>query len=316
MIAADINNDEKVSSIDIVQLRKLVLGVTDSIANSSWRFVDSDHEFFDVEEPFPFPEVLEYDELIESIDYADFVAVKIGDVNSSFNPSFTGIGTADTRSDKDYVINISQVALEGDKVRLEFRASETGVIKGLQAQITSQAAITSIESGSMEISASNTYQPKEDEVRLAWNHTIGSYVTQNEILFTIDVNTSEMIDRDIQLISAQMRPEIYTGESNEIRDLSIQWIENSDLSEYALYQNEPNPFITETSIGFSIAKESDVTITIYDATGKVFRTINGLYEAGEHKSLIKSEGLPSSGVLFYKIKAGEFEAVRSMMKVE
>ncbi len=113
-----------------------------------------------------------------------------------------------------------------------------------------------------------------------------------------------------------MRPEIYTGESVEIRDLQIQWIDGSDLSAYALYQNEPNPFVTETSIGFSLAKESDVTITIYDATGKTFQTISGQYQAGKHNAVVKSDGLPASGVLYYKLVAGDFESVRSMIKVE
>jgi len=217
VIAADINDDEKVSSIDIVQLRKLVLGVIDTIPNRSWRFVDSDHEFFDTQEPFPFPEALEYDEVLESIDHADFVAVKIGDVNSSYNPGFNGIGTADTRSDDDYIINVSQVDLANDQLRLEFRASETGVIKGLQTQISSRVDIITVQSGSMELNASNTYQ---------------------------------------------------------------------------------------------------LTITIYDATGKVFKTITGKYNAGIHSELISAEGLPASGVLYYKLEAGDYESVRSMIKVE
>jgi len=237
VIAADINDDEKVSSIDIVQLRKLVLGVIDTIPNRSWRFVDSDHEFFDTQEPFPFPEALEYDEVLESIDHADFVAVKIGDVNSSYNPGFNGIGTADTRSDDDYII-------------------------------------------------------------------------------TIDIDATEMTDRDIELIATQMRPEIYTGETTQIRDLAIQWIDRSMITEYDLYQNEPNPFITETNIGFSLGNDSDVTITIYDATGKVFKTITGKYNAGIHSELISAEGLPASGVLYYKLEAGDYESVRSMIKVE
>ena len=316
VIAADINDDEKVSSIDIVQLRKLVLGVIDTIGNDSWRFIDSDHEFVEIEDPFPFPEVLEFDALTESVDYADFVAVKIGDVNSSYTPGFTGIGTADTRSDNEYIINVTQMPLEGDKVKLEFRASETGVIKGLQAQLSSIATISSIESGSMEINSSNMYQPEDEEVRIAWNHIIGNYVTQNEILFSLDVDVSSLNDRDIKLMSTQMRPEIYIGESNEIRDLKIQWIDGSDLSAYALYQNEPNPFVTETNIGFSLAEESNVSITIYDATGKIFKTIKGLYSAGEHKTLIKSEEIPTSGVLFYKLVSGEFESVKSMIKID
>jgi len=48
IIAADINSDERVTAIDLVELRKLILGVyTELPQNDSWRFVDATQTFAD-----------------------------------------------------------------------------------------------------------------------------------------------------------------------------------------------------------------------------------------------------------------------------
>jgi hypothetical protein len=77
--------------------------------------------------------------------------------------------------------------------------------------------------------------------------------------------------------------------------------------EYSLSQNYPNPFNYSTIIGFTIPKESEVTLRIYDITGKlVMRVIEGFrLGRGEYRYRIESfdmSGL-SSGVYFYNMSA-------------
>ncbi len=77
--------------------------------------------------------------------------------------------------------------------------------------------------------------------------------------------------------------------------------------EYNLKQNYPNPFNSSTVIEFNIPKESEVTLRIYDITGKVvMRVIEGFrLNRGEYKYQIESfdmSGL-SSGVYFYNMTA-------------
>ena len=62
MIAADINGDGKVNGADLVELRKLILGVYLELPdNTSWRFVQSDFEFQDSSNPW----LQEFDETYE-----------------------------------------------------------------------------------------------------------------------------------------------------------------------------------------------------------------------------------------------------------
>jgi len=84
MIAADANNSESISALDLIVIRKLILGVTSEFANNdSWRFVDQDYIFPDPSSPWPFTESLYMNDLDQNMINEDFIAVKIGDVNNT-----------------------------------------------------------------------------------------------------------------------------------------------------------------------------------------------------------------------------------------
>ena len=92
-----------------------------------------------------------------------------------------------------------------------------------------------------------------------------------------------------------------------------------------LAQNFPNPFNPETWIPFQLKEAADVTISIYDASGKVIRIINlgekpaGFYtskEAAAYWDGRNTEGeMVASGVYFYAIRAGKFFAQKKMIIV-
>ena len=90
-----------------------------------------------------------------------------------------------------------------------------------------------------------------------------------------------------------------------------------------LLQNYPNPFNPETWIPFQLSKEADVIIRIFNASGKLVRTLSlgrkepGLYvdrDRAVHwdgKNEVGEE--ITSGIYFCSITAGEFSATRKMI---
>ncbi|MBR9919907.1 MAG: hypothetical protein GYB31_03650 [Bacteroidetes bacterium] len=85
-IAADANGSGLVTTSDIVEIRKLILGITDSFPNlESWRFVDANYEFPNPMAPWEeaFPEVINLNNLSDDVLNADFIGIKVGDVNGS-----------------------------------------------------------------------------------------------------------------------------------------------------------------------------------------------------------------------------------------
>jgi hypothetical protein len=86
--------------------------------------------------------------------------------------------------------------------------------------------------------------------------------------------------------------------------------------EYALYQNYPNPFNPTTKIRYALPKQSSVSVRVYNALGQEVRSFtSGIEAAGYHEMWFDGSGL-ASGLYFYRIRAGEFGAVKSMLLVK
>jgi len=81
-----------------------------------------------------------------------------------------------------------------------------------------------------------------------------------------------------------------------------------------LGQNYPNPFNPTTTIGFTLAEPSNVSISVFNARGQlVERLIDGeRMEIGPHTVPFDANGL-ASGVYFYRLQAGEFTQMKKMI---
>ncbi len=85
---------------------------------------------------------------------------------------------------------------------------------------------------------------------------------------------------------------------------------------YSLAQNYPNPFNPSTSIKFSVPKPSNVLLKVYDILGKEVATlVNELRQPGFHTVDFDASQL-ASGIYFYRIEAGDYNAVKKMMLVK
>ena len=87
-----------------------------------------------------------------------------------------------------------------------------------------------------------------------------------------------------------------------------------------LFQNYPNPFNPQTNILFSLRKESDVVVKIYNLLGQEIRSLlDRKFEAGFHRvqwdGKDESGAGVSSGVYFYQLRAGSFSDVKRMSLV-
>ena len=91
----------------------------------------------------------------------------------------------------------------------------------------------------------------------------------------------------------------------------------------ALLPNYPNPFNPETWIPYQLSEDTLVSVSIYDTTGELVRTLSlGFQSAGFYNSRGRAAywdgrnelGEPvASGVYFYTLTAGDFSATRKML---
>jgi hypothetical protein len=95
-------------------------------------------------------------------------------------------------------------------------------------------------------------------------------------------------------------------------------VEVLGVKEFALGQNYPNPFNPSTTINFSLAVDSKVSLKIFDVLGQEVATlINGQMAAGSQKVSFDASSL-NSGVYFYRIDASgvdgqKFSSVKKMI---
>jgi hypothetical protein len=85
--------------------------------------------------------------------------------------------------------------------------------------------------------------------------------------------------------------------------------------QYVLQQNYPNPFNPTTSIKFDVPSSKVVTLKVFDILGREVATLlNEEKSAGTHTVTWDASSV-SSGVYFYRIKAGDFVQTKRMMVV-
>ncbi|HEX9656842.1 MAG TPA: T9SS type A sorting domain-containing protein [Bacteroidota bacterium] len=88
---------------------------------------------------------------------------------------------------------------------------------------------------------------------------------------------------------------------------------------YALMQNYPNPFNPSTMIRYAIPQDGDVSLKIFDITGREVSTVvNEFKKAGSYEVRFDAASLSggrslASGIYFYHLKSGGFTQTKKMV---
>lgn len=87
-------------------------------------------------------------------------------------------------------------------------------------------------------------------------------------------------------------------------------------TQYDLSQNYPNPFNPSTTIQYSLPKQTQLKINIYNMLGELVETLAaGTYEAGYHKVTFNASNLPS-GTYIYRMESSNFIQVKKMLLIK
>lgn len=319
VIAADINSDQKVSAIDLVELRKLILGVYTVLPNNkSWRFVDSKQTFAETTNPFPFTEDIAIANLSASFTNGNFVAAKIGDVSGNAIANSALAGGTRSAGTVSFEVADSKVKA-GETVRVEVKSSNFNEVAAYQFTMNVKGlALTGVESGAINVDADNFGMLDANTITTAWFNA--SPVSSKEILFTLTfkANADVQLSKAIELSSRVTKAEAY-GASNERMDVEMVFNKGTETVTSAameLYQNEPNPFDNVTKIGFKLAQAGQATLTVFDVTGKTVSVVKGQYNRGYNEITLKKSELNATGVMYYQLESGEFTATKKMILID
>ena len=132
----------------------------------------------------------------------------------------------------------------------------------------------------------------------------------------IDAGTAFFVWEGDTLVN--MSPDEYVGSAPDMGAYEYGAVSISNEPEeipqkFALYQNYPNPFNPITTIRYDRPEGSDVTLTIYDITGRMVQTLVNESQQAGIKNVVWNATDVSSGVYIYRIQAGEFTQTRKMI---
>jgi hypothetical protein len=85
-----------------------------------------------------------------------------------------------------------------------------------------------------------------------------------------------------------------------------------------LFQNFPNPFGRSTTIGYTLARDGHIEITVFNVNGQRVKTlISEQRHAGRHSAIwhgLDEHGRRvSPGVYFYRMTLGGYRSVKKML---
>jgi len=83
--------------------------------------------------------------------------------------------------------------------------------------------------------------------------------------------------------------------------------------DFVLHQNYPNPFNPETRIIYGLPQAAEVTLEVYDITGKKIQTlVRSRQQAGYHDITWNAQNV-SSGMYILQIQAGYFTSTKKVV---
>jgi hypothetical protein len=317
LIAADANADAKINPIDLIQMRKVLLGSIDRFPeNSSWRFVDAKYQFRRptraLEEHFP-ESIQVYPDNMQG--NKNFVAVKIGDLDDNVFTSRSNSRNANTLSLT--VENIDFLA--GSRISAPVYLEESMVMEGLQAQFQIDPAQLRI------IGVTGAQVPlKEDLIRLVDRQMLsissiiveGLAVDPTKPLFHLELEAvhSGILSDALSLRKQELKPEIYRDNDAAI-DVSLVFTDLPRQDQFVLMQNRPNPFRQETIIEFNLDVAGEATLKVYDPAGRMVKQVRQYYPAGLHQVQLNRNDL-TPGILYYELQTSYATETKRMILLD
>ena len=197
---------------------------------------------------------------------------------------------------------------------LEITANYFDNILGYQFTLEVEGlALESVAAGKLDMEDGNVCVLK-NAVTVSWHRVEALDVADGEVLFTLAFRAtrSGMLSDLLYVSSRVTGAEAYaeTGSGTEILGLDLVFGDRvaKDSRDFALFQNQPNPFVDVTTVGFELPEAMAAKLTVFDVMGRVLKVVEGEFAAGYNEILLNQGDLGTTGVLYYRLDAGDVSA--------
>ncbi len=307
MLAADANRSGSITALDIIQLRKVILGIQDSVpTGTSWRFIPSDFVFTDTLNPFTNapPEAITLTGLHNDQPGRNFIGMKVGDLNGNSN-------AADPRSGQDTAwIELPDVLLHpGVPVAVPLRLKNWAALAGFQFEIALQPDWVSLDS--VDISAANLlnnshlYRRNDHVLAFSWDDGQQQASPDDSVVVVLHLLPKQTVrlQAAVQFQRERVAPESYPTDQEIIAPLALRFLPEPGVGKPAAagLLVFPNPFSEVTTLAFDLPEAGEVQLSVTDSRGVPVLSRNGYFGVGYQQWRIQGGELPGPGVYYCHI---------------
>jgi len=321
IIAADVNLSGSVTTLDILLIRQLILGTTTSFPHGMlWNFVPSDYIFANPTNPFPFNNY-KYYASTSALTNQNFIGMKLGDVNNSWNPSIAKTGYVGS-------VNIdmpSGNALPGEQIKLPVTARQFRAMSGYQFTINWNLTVLSfvgVDNAAVVNGEYGLNKKDEGAISVLWTaenaesldladetplfyltfKAIGKTGDASPVTITSSITPIEAVNNNLDLVELK----------SEEGTVSIG---NSDLTTLQKLSNlniYPNPNGGSFMVELNLSSKENVSLKIMNTLGQVVFNEDYSQMNGEHKIPV-SLGEKAAGVYVVKLQTEEGIMIKKVM---
>jgi hypothetical protein len=326
IIAADVNKSGSVTTFDIVESRKLILGIYKEFPNNTaWRLFPDFCQFANPLNPFQGSCLPDFD-LSELMaldgDTARVIAVKVGDVNGDVrlnNEPFTPPASADSIT---VILPIGPI-LAGIDLAVPVKLDKDFVYGGIQLNLQLNPMIAefiSLSSGAISIQGLGQgvsyFNPSTGSLRIntfSNQTTIGQPILAGETLFFIHIKTSQNAQlEDILTVITDDPNARNFGIGINCMDYSTMGATYSgsvatsspDLQGMRIQPPSPNPFGAQSFLEIDLESAESGLLEVVDLMGRIVFSESRQLTPGMNRWEIPASALAPGSLGIWRLRVG------------
>jgi len=348
-VAADVNVDMRVNLADYAFVQKYVLGNNPHFTGPTglqigpdWKFIPQTFMFMPLppgnpQGPLPNPlnnppppSNITRNGVMMDFLMDNFVGVLMGDVNGSVTPSFTNGNGGGAESEQALKFRLNNQAVQmGEIVEIPFKSSDFTNMQAYQMTISFDPEafeLQDIQAGVLPgLSESNfgTNYLLDGLISTLWVGGKPTTFNDNETLFTLtfkalkNVPTLSSVLHSSSAITEALAID-ETGQSLGVDFAFVTAVATTQVESkvFALYQNQPNPFQSETSISFRLPESSRATLRVFSVEGRLVKTVIGEFAEGMNTIQFRQDEIGAKGVYYYELETPKHSDRKKMILID
>ena len=317
IIAADVNGSNSVTTLDLVEMQKVVLGINQTFTSGlNWLIIPESYDL--TNNPFAYKTSVDV-ALTDQDMNLNFIGVKVGDVDNSWvNPD------AARQAGGLLVLSLNKVTIQDEFIEIPVIVAESQEIRGYQFSITWDATALeyyNVESGDLE-GFFNDNLVANGVLTTMWDEAGGNAVKlqAGQTLFTLRFRArTESTASEVAINSAVTQAVAFNSQLHAMSinatpaSVDLEKLRNNSLT---MFQNVPNPFDFSTQIDFKIIKPGIARFTIINTLGEIVYIHEQNYNPGAYSiAWDRSQSLRSvtPGIYLYRLESNGEEVVKKML---